>query len=297
MRIKAKFAGRCGACGASIRVGDSIEWTRGEPSKHVVCSKGTSKSASSGSSVRPAPSFTEAEAPVTVCERRGRSKPEPDDRVGESFRLSRRDGQYPGRVVTVLGQRRSFLSEEDAEDIASIDDAGWIVTLYCRFATPEEEAAVVLREEEKEAAAWAQALAVVAEREKKEAEEAAVRARVDAVISGLVAAGECFRLDLSATSREVLGEIHGRVDVVWYRHTLPSGDPVVVQYTSQYDDERVQLFGPREVVRTAWRSFAASAGVTPEKAREWLSRYRGCSGTQAYEFIAGDECRSDTAEA
>lgn len=45
MTIKAKFAGRCAACGGGIDVGDEIEWTKGSPARHSRCSRRSHASA------------------------------------------------------------------------------------------------------------------------------------------------------------------------------------------------------------------------------------------------------------
>lgn len=37
--LKSKFEGYCGICGGKINIGDEIEWSKGERSKHVVCAQ------------------------------------------------------------------------------------------------------------------------------------------------------------------------------------------------------------------------------------------------------------------
>jgi len=37
MRIRAKFASCCAACGGAIREGEEIEWEKGAPSRHATC--------------------------------------------------------------------------------------------------------------------------------------------------------------------------------------------------------------------------------------------------------------------
>ncbi len=37
MRINAKFPGRCCVCGKTIAVGQSIEYAKGQPTRHAAC--------------------------------------------------------------------------------------------------------------------------------------------------------------------------------------------------------------------------------------------------------------------
>lgn len=37
MLIKARFSSTCDQCGQRIRVGDAIEYIRGQPASHAVC--------------------------------------------------------------------------------------------------------------------------------------------------------------------------------------------------------------------------------------------------------------------
>lgn len=38
MVMVAKFKGTCATCGATIRKGEQIEWSRGTGAKHITCS-------------------------------------------------------------------------------------------------------------------------------------------------------------------------------------------------------------------------------------------------------------------
>ncbi len=42
MIITAKFASTCSCCRAPIAVGSKIEWSKGQPARHVACSAGVS---------------------------------------------------------------------------------------------------------------------------------------------------------------------------------------------------------------------------------------------------------------
>ncbi len=54
MTITAKFRGTCAACGGTVNVGDQIEWSKGNPTRHTTC-PGTRAAAPSGPQTPKAP--------------------------------------------------------------------------------------------------------------------------------------------------------------------------------------------------------------------------------------------------
>ena len=52
------------------------------------------------------------------------------------------------------------------------------------------------------------------------------------------------------------------------------------------DDLRETYYLPPDLWRAMMAAEVAMRGITPEQAREWLADYRGCVGTELYEFAA-----------
>lgn len=67
---------------------------------------------------------------------------------------------------------------------------------------------------------------------------------------------------------------------------LPDGRPVYRVDSIQYDDYRTTTWMPADVWESLARAEIAEQGITPEKAAEWLKSYRGCVGSELYEFAA-----------
>ena len=45
MTITAKFPGRCSACSGAIAVGAKIEWSKGQPARHIACASSPARAA------------------------------------------------------------------------------------------------------------------------------------------------------------------------------------------------------------------------------------------------------------
>ncbi len=70
------------------------------------------------------------------------------------------------------------------------------------------------------------------------------------------------------------------------RAMLPDGRPIYREDFVEYDNYRTTLWMPLDVYRAELAREVRELGITPEKAHEWLEQYRGCVGTELYEFAA-----------
>jgi hypothetical protein len=86
------------------------------------------------------------------------------------------------------------------------------------------------------------------------------------------------------------GSCAGRVmnSKTLYRAILPDGRPIFREdyYGSFGDDLRTTFYLPADIFDAACRAEIAANGITPESAKEWLAKYRGCVGTELYEIAA-----------
>lgn len=79
---------------------------------------------------------------------------------------------------------------------------------------------------------------------------------------------------------------YGRNDHV-FQASLNDGRSVYKEETNSYDDYRTTLYLPIDIWEAEARQEVAQLGITPEKAEAWLAQFRGCVGTELYEFAAG----------
>jgi hypothetical protein len=275
MRIVAKYAGKCERCGGGFASGASIEWEKGKGSRHVACPAKPSPAPEKKSWKEP----SREEAPVVLTRDCGPSKPDLDSEVGRSFRLGKRAGEHAEKVVTVVAQRRTWISE-DGLSFGLSDDRGWSLTLYCRLAAADEIARVEadeLAERERRAERARRA------EDAKRAEQAEAE-RIEALLVGLSCA-DSFSYDVlkGASPAELVGEIGKETTV--HRYVLATGEVVYVKHWHCYDDDRSWLYASRETVERSWAALAAQMKLTPERSAKWLAEYRGCSGTELHEFV------------
>lgn len=289
MLIVSKFPGTCTACKGSISVGDRIQWEKGKGSSHVTCPKASTRPtvATRPSAAAPSSRWIEPDkalCPVQIVERRGWSKPDVDDRVGDFLRTAKNRPAHlhPNTVVAVVAQKRNYLSRDDAEDIAGPDDAGWSVVLYCRLATDAEKEAYEAKESEKTNRLAAEKKAKDDAAAQLKANETLLLARVDALKAGLVHVGE-YTIP-SGTDTPLGTTLSPKVQ--WVQRALPTGEIIVYSTVYSFDDYRQQWWGSRPLAEAAWMEWIRDVSMTPERAQEWLAKYKGCSGTEGYLFAA-----------
>lgn len=121
--ITARFAGVCRKCGGPFRAGATVEWSRAAGTAHVTCPL----------------KLTEEVGSITWSEE-WRFRPESDGLVGQLRRAPKSAGPDAGGKVVVVTNQRSRYVREDGLSFGLSDDSGYLVTLWARLATPEEQA-------------------------------------------------------------------------------------------------------------------------------------------------------------
>jgi hypothetical protein len=138
MTIKAKFTGKCGACGGAIAAGDAIEWARGERARHAEC-----PASPQGPPNPQGPAAGEA----VIHLNRGEGYGGQAFRVGATIRNAR--GASP-EWVTVLAAHKKYYGE-DGMSFGVGDEAGWVFWAEARAATAEEIAPLAAAEQARHA--------------------------------------------------------------------------------------------------------------------------------------------------
>ncbi len=282
--ISAKFTSSCTVCGKTIRPGDQITYDPAirNSSRHAKCK----------AFVAPA----DADAPIRLIY----SSSAPAE-VGQAFREVTRRGA--GRLLTLVAVDSYYISPREAqrreEDFDDFDcQAGYEYTCYCREATAEEAAPVLARETERDA----KAAAAAAEKTRMETHIHELStppegwtmidgAALDYSVSISSENGtENFRESaLTLPEREswtLLGEEHGPAPLSVYARLYQVGPYRVLEH-GNWDDWRTAIMVPPELREAYLSREVARRGITVESATEWLAKYRGCMGTQIYEFAAG----------
>ncbi len=196
-----------------------------------------------------------------------------DDEVGRVCFLKHGKERIP---VVVVGWECQYVKEDGLSFGMPADD-GWFVTSYYRDATPEEAEALIAKDTAKKAELNAKANAA------KEAEEAAMKA-ARAPLEGLVS---CDMVHTPAGARERVGQYGKSPTVTITRITMEDGTVVYQQESYIFDDFRSCIYATPEVInRLREERLVKSPNLTKEVAEDFLAKYRGCVGTDFYEWLA-----------
>ena len=293
MTIRAKYAGRCAACGGAIQIGAEIEWSRGgPPPRHTRCSQ-------------------PPHDPETLLAMSGRHWAAD---ATESFRRSGRQGPALGEVVTVKARHylvvargeAYYHSEDDCEDNDCFCGRyGWITPYRARQVTesPDEGAAreardLAAREE------TARAARLTADLARLRTPEPGWVFYDGATVGGEWRVGEAVGVERPVA-------VPPRAEWVTVDETEPDPTPLreyarlyqtgefrVLEH-GNYDDWRTALLIPPHLVDAYFAAEAARLRVTADAARAWLANYRGCVGSPLYEWVAahGDAAWAEAAGA
>ena len=287
----AKFSSQCSACGLFIRPGDMITYDPAVKysSRHKVCSSTVVKSSVPLNSPGRAALQGRGRSDSFLGEKtdicltflsRG-----PESSLGDTIRA--KDGRY----LTSVGAASHYVSQNEADDFDLIGmdgsfSAHWSLMRYYRLATEEEAAPIKAREEE------AARKKVEAERTNAEVEQA--RKDFDARLTELTAG--LYRCECAWEFIERPGKDSTILD--WhegsnYKSLVRTASKVtgVTCYTHPhggYDDYRLDAYvdaATRDAINRAWTE---STKMTVEKATDWLAKYRGCVGTESYEWAVAN---------
>lgn len=173
---------------------------------------------------------------------------------------------------------------EDSGDPRFHDHGGWVVTCH-----PNDREACKQRREtliaDKRKAQQEAADRLKAEREAAKAEsEAYLAAVANTTGSGLVRTSVSVFGDLTRLSEQWTTVVSAK-DQRFMRGRASSGEVIYCEWISGFDDHRTYYYLPQGLAEHGWAELAAKRGLTAAKAEEWLIKYRGCEGTEWYEFV------------
>jgi hypothetical protein len=161
-----------------------------------------------------------------ISEYRGRVRPENSDQVGHHFRAGKCPVEVANKVVTVIGQKNSYTSQEDAEDMGDGRGGWW--SLYTVVLAGPEGVSIV---ETKEAKLAAERLAKSTREQHRaelyawnRAEHFTRPARVDAWPNGTQWGGARYDEDAWIVVNDGVWFIryNGRDGDMWALNNLPS---------------------------------------------------------------------------
>jgi hypothetical protein len=157
------------------------------------------------------------------------------------------------------------------------DDDGW--HLYC-----VDDVACKARAVERRAAAEAALTERRAAAERARIEVEAQSAAYDAIRAELTVG--LVPLDSACERVDFVAELATKKSVYDFRlvRATVRGYAVVVEYAHSYDDDRTTLWAPRTLADELLDE--AAMRIPMHVAKDWLRDYRGCFGTEMYEYAA-----------
>lgn len=198
---------------------------------------------------------------------------ERQEEIGRSVFVKRAGERVPAVIV---GWKTEYV-REDGLSFGYPDDSGWFTVTYYRKATPEESAQLTAQDAAKKAELERKAT------EAKEAEEAAQKA-ARAPLEGLVS---CDMVREPQGKREEVGRYGKFPNVTITKITTEDGTIVYQQCSYAFDDFRSVIYATPEVINQLRENLVAEHPDTYTKkvAEEFLAKYRGCVGTDFYEWL------------
>lgn len=252
--MRAKYPGRCRACGRDIEVGEDIDWSKGTGARHASCVRGSTPSVHRPCPMRrepPKPSHEKGD-PAALAAKAGvqlvgtaRVSVSYGGRVGLGEIV-----QHRGKSHIVVEVNNYHVSRQEAEEEReALEDQDYFDAAERVKSGPKADAMLIectdspgiAEEKAKEQAA---ARAAQAEKDARETEFAAVQASIP---TGYVSTEY---LDLDPLKLAWVKVHDGRIGdkyghgTLWSRATLPDGRPVWKLDSSQYDDYRTSYIVP-----------------------------------------------------
>lgn len=302
MTITAKFPGTCKICLRPIRIGEKIEWQKGAGATHLKC---VGKTPVTLNSPPPPSLITPSTDLAALAQRYGHTlRGEPRTyvytcrvRKGQSLKKVGDTFTWPkaGKMLVIATTRPTFYSADDMEDMDIFDHQG--SGLYYDITT----LAIEPTAEEKAEAERTKAQQVEQEQRKK-AEHERINKRLAELttppegwtaIDGAELVAEITIADEHFVERPLpvppesewkkLDEEHDTSALQRYAVLYQAG-PYRVCKHGNWDDWRQMVMIPPDLVDSYISAVVKCRGITLAEAREWLEKYRGCVGTEIYEW-------------
>jgi hypothetical protein len=254
MTITSKYPGRCTVCGKSFPQGTQVEWQKGGGARHVKCPE---------QAATPSPSALLASVPGGAQSPAGRNR--------RSAHCDSCGAYIPA------GAGRLVRCYADTGCMEHFDDDGWHV--YCLDGEACKVRAEQARKDAVEAAARAKASAE-AEKTARLEQVLAYKATRAQVTAGLI------EVDVASAPWQggpELAHCKDFYDCSLHRGSL-WGEEIIVEHAHAYDDDRTTIWVPRHLVADIYDE--AAMHITMAAAKYWLAHYRGCVGTDMYEYAA-----------
>jgi len=228
-------------------------------------------------------------------EREGKDDVEPGDIVGVTLRDKSRHS-----AIVLSVEPSYYMSRRDCEDAEDMDDfdrqPGWHTPYAARRVTePVSVRERRVKRETEEAVKAAAAQAIVDAYEQAKAAVPADYGRrhgaafdFTVTIASQDGTSESFPTAASVAPTALAWTLIAEME----KHTLysaPLPDDGRLIYREEfrgYDDYRTTLWMPQDVYTAQLAADIRRLGITREKAEEWLAQYKGCVGTELYEFAA-----------
>lgn len=305
MTIRAKFPGNCRVCRKSISVGAEIEWQKGAGAMHVACAGKSPEPLNSA----PPPAqisqdtdlaalaqqygFTMRGEPRIRCYERQVAKGDHLAAVGSTF-----ETRDDAKMLVVARTKAQYWSADDLEDQDKFDQRPGLY--YSISAIQVERTAA--EQSILDAKASAQASANAAQQAEEERRNKHFTALLTPPEGWTMIDGSLLGGDVSLTTErgtEVFAQRPLPVPpkTEWTKldaETARPGDsnyaalyqagPYRVLEHGSYDDWRVAVMVPPDLVDTYIAAICVERQITSDTAAAWLAEYRGCVGSQIYEW-------------
>lgn len=202
-----------------------------------------------------------------------------------STRKTKKDGWV--LVVALGAYDRYYHSEDDCEDMDCFcHDYGWHEEQHYYGIQCSEPGGAKAERESKEAKIAEAKVAVEAKLAAWQTAQAQIPAEFKTRHGALIVPVAMGLLQGSVKWEQIGTDVQGQYGNTLYRADLSDGRPVYRITHIQYDDWRETYYLPEDVWQAVCIAEIRGRGITRAKAEAWLAEYRGCVGTELYEFAA-----------
>jgi len=258
-KLAARYPGKCGKCRQDFPAGTSIMWGDGK-TEHETCPAAVAA---------PQPLIGLVAGGTGVANR------------GQSKKTNKKasDCENCGEWLKV-GEGELVYCVEDSGCMKHHDNSGWHV--YCL----DGDACKVRREEAlvaQRAAKEAAKVKAAEEKAKQDAASEAYKAKRTELTAGMIAIS-CEPTDMATRGKvgAVIASNSDRSIRLSLVECSYDGNPIYREDFSAHDDWRTFWWMPKALAKEACLAYAAKVGITVDKARDWMSKYKGCAGEEVY---------------